>query len=123
MHHRHAARAAALYACLVASPAIAAVHGQADAVWTPTDSTVLVNVLANDGDLGKIRSSSIAQPLHGRVRWVSGRAEYTPEAGYAGSDSFRYSVVGSGGRKEHDAIPACKAQGGHCACSHNSSFN
>jgi putative FmdB family regulatory protein len=32
-------------------------------------------------------------------------------------------MVGSGGRKEHDAIPACKAQGGHCACSHNSSFN
>lgn len=28
-------------------------------------------------------------------------------------------LVGAGGRKEHEAIPACKAQGGHCACSHS----
>ena len=32
-------------------------------------------------------------------------------------------MVGAGGHKEHDAIPACKAQGGHCACSHNPSLN
>jgi putative FmdB family regulatory protein len=32
-------------------------------------------------------------------------------------------MVGGGGRKEHEAIPGCKAQGGHCACSHNPSVN
>lgn len=28
-------------------------------------------------------------------------------------------MVGAGGRAETEAIPACRAQGGHCACSHN----
>ena len=28
-------------------------------------------------------------------------------------------MVGTGGRKESEAIPACKSQGGHCGCSHN----
>jgi putative FmdB family regulatory protein len=32
-------------------------------------------------------------------------------------------MVGTGGRREHEAIPACRAQGGHCACSHNPSLN
>jgi putative FmdB family regulatory protein len=32
-------------------------------------------------------------------------------------------MVGAAGRKEVEAIPACKSQGGHCACSHNSSLN
>jgi hypothetical protein len=32
-------------------------------------------------------------------------------------------MVGTGGRKEREAIPACKAQGGQCACAHNSSLN
>ena len=32
-------------------------------------------------------------------------------------------MVGAGGRNDHEAIPACKAQGGHCACSHGASLN
>jgi putative FmdB family regulatory protein len=32
-------------------------------------------------------------------------------------------MVGTSGRKEHEAIPACKSLGGHCACSHDSSMN
>jgi putative FmdB family regulatory protein len=32
-------------------------------------------------------------------------------------------MVGAAGRKESEAIPACKAQGGQCGCSHNASFN
>ncbi len=27
-------------------------------------------------------------------------------------------MVGTAGRKETEAIPACRAQGGQCACSH-----
>jgi len=30
-------------------------------------------------------------------------------------------MVGSGGRKETEAIPACRSQGGQCGCAHNSS--
>jgi putative FmdB family regulatory protein len=32
-------------------------------------------------------------------------------------------MVGTAAAREHEAIPACKAQGGQCACSHNTSFN
>jgi len=32
-------------------------------------------------------------------------------------------MVGSGGRAEREAIPACKSQGGSCACSHNASLH
>ena len=32
-------------------------------------------------------------------------------------------MVGTGGRAEREAIPACKAQGGQCACSPNPSLN
>jgi len=28
-------------------------------------------------------------------------------------------MVGTGGRTEHEAIPACRSQGGQCACSHS----
>jgi putative FmdB family regulatory protein len=30
-------------------------------------------------------------------------------------------MVGTAGRKETEAIPACRSQGGQCGCSHNSS--
>jgi putative FmdB family regulatory protein len=32
-------------------------------------------------------------------------------------------MVGGTGRKETEAIPACKSQGGHCGCSHGPSLN
>jgi len=32
-------------------------------------------------------------------------------------------MVGAGGRREMDAPSGCKAQGGHCGCSHNPSLN
>jgi putative FmdB family regulatory protein len=45
----------------------------------------------------------------------------------AGSDLQKLlsspGMVGAGGRKEHEAIPSCQAEGGHCACSHNPSLN
>ena len=31
--------------------------------------------------------------------------------------------VGTAGRSDREAIPACKSQGGHCGCSHGSSLN
>jgi putative FmdB family regulatory protein len=32
-------------------------------------------------------------------------------------------MVGTAGRKETEAFGGCRAQGGHCACSHNPSLN
>lgn len=104
MKYLHAASMVALCACMYAGQAVAAIPGQPDAVWTPGGSTVLINVLANDGNIGKIRSVAVTKPLHGKVRWVSGRAEYTPNAGYTGTDSFRYSVIGTTGRAANQLV-------------------
>ena len=32
-------------------------------------------------------------------------------------------MVGTAGRKESEAIPACRSQGGQCGCAHNPSLN
>jgi putative FmdB family regulatory protein len=32
-------------------------------------------------------------------------------------------MVGTAGRKETEAIPACRSQGGQCGCAHNPSLN
>jgi putative FmdB family regulatory protein len=32
-------------------------------------------------------------------------------------------LVGTAGRKETEAIPACRSQGGQCGCAHNTSQN
>jgi hypothetical protein len=78
--------------------------GQPDAVWTPGNSTVLIDVLANDGDIGRIMTYALTKPLHGKVRWASGRIEYTPNTGYAGTDSFRYSAIGTKGRAANQKV-------------------
>src|SRR4051794_28771660 len=42
--------------------------------------------------------SGYSQPAHGRVTLIGPRAIYTPTPGYAGSDSFRYTVTGADGQ-------------------------
>lgn len=53
-----------------------------------------VDVLANDTDPnGKpLTLVSVAQPKHGSTKIVDGKVVYTPEAGYAGPDTFTYLV-------------------------------
>lgn len=72
----------------------------ADAAATAEGSPVTVNVLANDtdpdGDLLSV--VAVGVPLNGTVVVAAGKAVYTPRAGYAGSDSFSYTVSdGKGG--------------------------
>jgi hypothetical protein len=63
-----------------------------------TLSVTAPGVLANDVDvdlLGGTRVSLSASPTHGRVTLQSnGAFTYTPNAGYVGSDSFRYRISG-----------------------------
>ena len=80
------------------NPANAAQSGQPDAVNTPINTTVEIDVLANDGNLGQIRGAVNTQAAHGTARWISGRIEYMPNMGYSGVDSFRYTVIGTTGR-------------------------
>jgi hypothetical protein len=67
-----------------------------DSASSTDDAAVTVNVVANDTDSdGNINPASVqiaSQPAHGRVSVSqSGSVVYTPNAGYAGSDSFTYT--------------------------------
>ena len=67
-----------------------------DSASSTDDAAVTVNVVANDTDSdGYINPASVqiaSQPAHGSVSVSqSGSVVYTPNAGYAGSDSFIYT--------------------------------
>ena len=67
-----------------------------DSASSTDDAAVTVNVVANDTDSdGNINPASVqiaSQPAHGSVSVSqSGSVVYTPNAGYAGSDSFTYT--------------------------------
>ncbi|GAA2503966.1 Ig-like domain-containing protein [Winogradskya humida] len=62
---------------------------------TPVD----IDVLANDTDAENeaLTLVSVSQPKHGTVKIVDGKVRYTPDAGYAGTDSFTYVVRDAAG--------------------------
>ncbi len=71
-----------------------------DTALTAFERAVSINVLANDTDPdGDPLTVAIAvAPIHGTIRLVGTRIEYTPDAGYQGVDVFHYTVAdGRGG--------------------------
>jgi ELWxxDGT repeat protein len=68
-----------------------------DSASSENDAPVTINVLANDFESGgTIDTTSVqigSKPAHGSVSvTASGSTTYTPVAGFAGSDSFTYTV-------------------------------
>ncbi|SFO78012.1 VCBS repeat-containing protein, partial [Chitinophaga sp. YR627] len=68
-----------------------------DAVTTPEDVALNINILGNDSDVdGTLNTGSVAivnQPTHGTVSVAAnGVVTYTPNANYNGSDVFTYTV-------------------------------
>jgi hypothetical protein len=59
------------------------------------DQTTLFNVIANDSDADNdnlaIQNTGLAQ--HGSVSVSNGQIQYTPNSGYAGTDSFTYTIT------------------------------
>jgi len=67
----------------------------ADTASLPRDTTQLLDVLANDGDANgdPIQVASVTAPLHGTLNINGdGTLTYKPDAGYAGSDRFFYTI-------------------------------
>ncbi|GAB3384015.1 Ig-like domain-containing protein [Lysobacter fragariae] len=87
---------------LMASLVLLAIAGQAsakqleatdDLAVTQPAQAVLVDVLANDTQLGGgLRILSVNKADHGITGIENGRIRYVPKAGFQGSDSFRYKV-------------------------------
>jgi hypothetical protein len=77
----------------------------ADQAGVAMNSSVLINVVANDIDpdgdaLSLITQPVVIAPAHGQALKVSGTSiQYTPTANYVGTDQFTYEVGdGNGGR-------------------------
>ena len=70
-----------------------------DPVTTSEDASAVINVLANDTDVENddITVTSFTDPPHGSVvQNPDGTLTYTPDANYAGPDSFTYTVSDGG---------------------------
>ena len=63
-----------------------------DSATTDEDTTVDVDVLANDTDSDgdTLSIDSFTQPAHGTVAQVAGKLRYTPAANFHGTDTFTY---------------------------------
>ncbi|NHI84096.1 MAG: tandem-95 repeat protein [Candidatus Thorarchaeota archaeon] len=68
---------------------------QDDSALTDEDSSVVIDVLANDTDIDNdiLHVISTTEPLHGAVEInTDGTVTYYPEANYYGFDSFTYTI-------------------------------
>jgi IgGFc binding protein/Bacterial Ig domain/Bacterial Ig-like domain (group 1) len=76
----------------------------ADRLVVPPGTGATVNVLANDADIdgGALSVTGTGAAAHGQATCASdGECEYTPAAGYSGTDTFTYTVSdGAGGTSQ-----------------------
>jgi outer membrane protein OmpA-like peptidoglycan-associated protein len=77
-----------------------------DAATTLRDTAVTIDVLANDSDPERLPLTlqSVTTPAHGTASIVAGKVLYTPTAGYAGSDTFNYTIRDAGGNQATAAV-------------------
>jgi len=74
-----------------------------DTAWTPQDTPVVIDVLANDSDpdssIDPTSVSVTSGPANGSVSVdpVTGEVTYTPDAGFFGTDTFVYEVCDTDG--------------------------
>ncbi|MFI5932569.1 beta strand repeat-containing protein [Actinoplanes sp. NPDC051494] len=65
-----------------------------DKATTKPGAATVIDVLGNDTDSkgSALTLVSVTAPKHGTVKIVNGKVSYTPDAGYAGPDTFTYLV-------------------------------
>jgi hypothetical protein len=78
---------------------LSAVEAVDDAVTTPVDTPVTIDVLANDMYVDPVVVSVQVFPQYGILGIVDvGVFEYTPNAGFVGTDSFTYQICDTAGQ-------------------------
>jgi hypothetical protein len=65
-----------------------------DTATTPVNTSVLVNVRANDTDSDgdSLTVAAVTQPAHGTAAIESNSVRYTPALNYTGGDAFQYTI-------------------------------
>jgi ELWxxDGT repeat protein len=80
----------------------------ADSATSKEDAAVTIDVLANDSDSdGSLDPTTIAittNPAHGSAVVSAGKVIYTPSTGFAGTDSFAYTVKDNQGATSAPAV-------------------
>ena len=74
-----------------------------DFVTTDAGAAVVIDVLANDSDPDhdSLSLTNVSDPTHGSAQINGSTITYTPDAGFAGDDSFTYTIEdGRGGSVE-----------------------
>jgi hypothetical protein len=72
-----------------------------DSATTPPDQPVMINVVANDNDGGSppLTVTGVTKPFHGTAtNNGNGTVTYTPDSGFAGTDSFMYAIKNQCGK-------------------------
>jgi len=85
-----------------------------DVVNTPLDSRVTIDVLANDSDLDgdTIYIKEVTSASHGSALLADNQeVKYTPESGYAGLDTFDYTIVDGYGGSATGTVTVSVASG------------
>lgn len=80
-----------------------------DTTTTNEDTSVAIDVLANDSDLDgdTLSISSVDQTVYGTTIIANGKLTYTPNANYNGSDSFTYSFSDSNNATASSTVNTC----------------
>ncbi len=78
-------------------------EAQNDSATTSAGSPVTIAVLGNDtsnSGSGQLTITSVGNPQNGSAQIVNGQIVYTPNAGFAGTDTFTYTITDSNGLTE-----------------------
>ena len=82
---------------LMGTPAWAAVTAIDDAAIAAEDTTVDIDVLANDFSDGSPPAvSAVSGPANGTAAIVGTMIRYSPDPGYSGPDTFSYDMTADG---------------------------
>jgi hypothetical protein len=89
----------------VAPEALAVVYNfrplaQNDAGFTPADSLLRLDLLANDQDDDSLRAELVDMPGQGLASIQQGLLSYTPDPGFVGFERFRYRAIDRWGRSD-----------------------
>lgn len=71
-----------------------------DGGFTPSNQSILLDVLANDEDDGSLTVDLGSNPQHGRVSISGNQLLFEPDAGFTGFDRFTYQAIDGWGHRD-----------------------
>ena len=88
-----------------------------DADETEEDTSVTIDVLANDTDVDgdTLTVTSVDDPANGVAEVVDGKIVYTPDAGFSGTETFTYTITDEDGLTDTATVTVAVTEGENTA--------